>query len=87
MHTIKRLRLQIDKIDETIIKNLAKRDKMVIRIGKLKNKSAKKILDTDREHYLMHLYEKLSEEFALKPSYVKRLFKIIITHSRKLQRY
>ncbi len=87
MQTIRHLRLQIDKIDKNIIKNLAKRDKIVISIGKLKNKSSKKILDTDREHYLMHLYEKLSEDFSLKPSYVKRLFKIIITHSRKLQRY
>jgi chorismate mutase len=86
MQTIRRLRLKIDKIDENIIKNLAKRDKIVIRIGKLKNKSSKKIVDTNREDYLMHLYDKLSEDFALKPSYVKRLFKMIITHSRKLQR-
>lgn len=86
MQTIKRLRSQIDRIDENIIKNLAKREKMVIRIGQLKSKSSKKIIDTDREHYLMHLYEKLSLAYALKPSYVKRLFKIIITNSRKLQR-
>lgn len=85
MPTIKALREKIDQIDAAIIKKLAKRHHLAKQIGQLKAKSRKKVLDAKREQQLMHYYEMLSVDYALHPAYVKRLFKIIIAHSRNAQ--
>lgn len=86
MLTIKQLRKKIDAIDLAIIKKLSARQKISIKIGKIKNQSRKKVIDDKREIKLMHLYEKLSNKYQLQEDFIKRLFKIIITHSRKAQK-
>jgi|HubBroStandDraft_4_1064222.scaffolds.fasta_scaffold768008_2 chorismate mutase len=86
MLTIKQLRKKIDAIDSSIIKKLSVRQKLSIRIGKLKSKSGKKVFDAKREIKLMHLYEALSNQYQLEEDYIKRLFKIIINNSRKMQK-
>jgi chorismate mutase len=84
--TIKQLRKKIDAIDASIIKKLSARQKLSIKIGKLKNKSGNKIIDAKREVQLMHMYETLSNKYQLQEDYIKRLFKIIISTSRKVQK-
>ncbi|OGT46991.1 MAG: chorismate mutase [Gammaproteobacteria bacterium RIFCSPHIGHO2_12_FULL_41_15] len=86
MATIKQLREKIEVIDSAIIKKIAIRQKLSKQIGQLKNKAGKEILDNKREEALMHLYENLSAQYQLQESFIKRIFKIIITHSRRLQR-
>ncbi len=86
MLTIKQLRKKIDNIDSAIIKKLSTRQKLSMKIGKLKNISGKKVFDAKREIKLMHLYETLSSKYQLEEDYIKRLFKIIINNSRKMQK-
>ncbi len=86
MLTIKQLRKKIDAIDSSIIKKLSDRQKLSIKIGKLKNKTGNKVLDVKREMKLMRLYESLSHKYQVQENYIKRLFKIIIHHSRKIQK-
>lgn len=86
MLTIKQLRKKIDAIDSSIIKKLSARQKLSIKIGKLKNKSGDKIIDAKREIKLMHLYETLSHKYHLQEAFVKRVFKIIINNSRNMQK-
>jgi len=85
MLTIKQLRKKIDAIDLAIIKKLSARQKISIKIGKLKIKGGDNIIDVKREMKLMHLYETLSNKYQLQQNYIKRLFKIIIINSRKMQ--
>lgn len=86
MLTIKQLRKKIDDIDSAIIKKLSARQKLSIKIGKLKNKSGQKVIDVKREIKLMHLYKNLSNKYQLQEDFVKRLFTLIIKNSRKVQK-
>ena len=86
MLTIKQLREKIKKTDADIIKKLAMREKLARKIGKLKIKSGKKVIDLAREKELMRYYKKLSIQYQLQPSFVIWLFKSIISQSRKVQK-
>lgn len=86
MLTIKQLRKKIDEIDSSIIKKLSARQKLSIKIGQLKNKTGHKVIDVKREIKLMHLYETLCNKYQLQEDFVKRIFKIIINNSRKMQK-
>ncbi|HEX4045621.1 MAG TPA: chorismate mutase [Gammaproteobacteria bacterium] len=85
MSTLIQLRNKIDKIDAAIIKKLAQRNKIAQKIGKLKAQSGKKVLDNKREQQLMRYHESLCEQYQLSAVFVKRLFKMIIAYSRRLQ--
>jgi chorismate mutase len=86
MLTIKKLRAKIDKIDADIIKKLSQRKTLSVKIGKLKSSFDGKIIDREREKKLIIRYEKLCAEYQLQPALVKKLFKIILADSRKLQK-
>lgn len=85
MITIEELRDRIDKIDAEIIKKLSKRQKTSVKIGKLKSKQDKAVVDKDREQELFRRYERLCCENNLNPTLIKRVFKLIIANSRSLQ--
>lgn len=86
MLTIKQLRDKIDKIDADIIKKLSQRKSLSIKIGKIKSKLDIRVVDNKREKQLMRYYEKLCSEFNLQSSFVKKLFEIIISNSKELQK-
>lgn len=86
MITIKQLRDKIDKIDTDIIKKLSQRKILSLKIGKIKSKFEKKVIDNKREEKLILRYEKLCSEYKLQPTFIKKLFKIIIANSRELQK-
>jgi chorismate mutase len=86
MKTLNELRDDIEKIDAQIIKKLAQREKKVQQIGLLKKASGSKIKDATREKKLMRLYEKLSEQYGLSEVWVKRIFRLVILHSRRVQK-
>lgn len=79
------LRKEIDKIDATIIKALAKRQRIAHCIGQYKAKSSLKITNKKRELALMRRYKKLSEQYQLRTTYIISLFKKIIFESKRVQ--
>lgn len=86
MESLKQLRERINKTDADIIKKLAMRQRLIIRIGQLKAQSGKPVLNPKREAKLMKYYESLCEQYQLDPMFVKRLFNMVFAHSRKIQR-
>jgi chorismate mutase len=86
MPTISELRQRIDKIDSQIIKKLSQRKKISIQIGKIKSQAGKNIFDSKREEKMFLHFEKLSIQYNLNFNMVKKLFKMIISNSRKLQK-
>lgn len=86
MQTIKQLRDKINKIDADIVKKLAQRKALSIKIGKAKAKSNLKIIDIKREKLLNDRYDKLSSKHQLQSLFIKKIFKIIVKNSRGLQK-
>lgn len=86
MSTIEQLREQIEQADTVIIEALSKRQELSKQIGQLKSNHGREIVDLTREKKLFEFYEDLSERHHLQQTFVKRLFKLIIAHSRKVQK-
>ncbi|MBS0349590.1 MAG: chorismate mutase [Proteobacteria bacterium] len=86
MEEIKKLRERINKIDQAIIQKLATREKIVRKIGLFKAAKKKDIQDVAREKKLLHFYNKLCKQYQLDQVYVNQIFKLIISHSKKLQK-
>lgn len=86
MNRIENLRMKINIIDADLIKNLAERKKLVIKIGELKAKIGTQVLDPEREQTLMKLYKTLAERHNLDVIFIEDLFKLIHTYSRDLQK-
>ncbi|MCW8398621.1 chorismate mutase [Legionella sp. PATHC038] len=86
MPTLEELRKQIEQTDACIIEILAKRQELSKQIGALKSQEGKKVLDRSREKQLFEYYEHLSKQYHLQEEFINRLFKIIISNSRKVQK-
>jgi len=84
--SIKKLREKIDKIDAAIIKKIAQRNLISKKIGRLKSTLTMKVMDKTREKQLMMYHHELCVEYQLDPALIHRLFKLIITNSRRLQK-
>jgi len=86
MSTIEQLRKKIEQADTVIIETLAKRQELSKQIGQLKSNHGRDVIDLAREKKLFEFYEDLSERYHLQQTFVKRLFKLIIAYSRKVQK-
>jgi chorismate mutase len=78
-------RKKVDKINIKILKLLAKRLKITKKIGEYKKANNIKIFNSNREKEIYQTLEKQAEKYNLDKHYVKKVFKIIIKHSRKNQ--
>lgn len=86
MNELENLREHIQAIDKTIIEQLAHRQSIVKEIGRLKAKLGKDILDIEREQALMQYHHQLSLTFALDPTFIERIFEIIMLESKQQQK-
>lgn len=86
MESINIFRKQIQKLDGEIIKRLARRMKLSQKIGKIKKRQRKPVLDAPQEKKLLNYHLKLAASRQLEKKLVERLFKLIINHSKKLQK-
>lgn len=86
MDTLEELRKQIEVTDACIIEILAKRQELSKQIGALKSKEGKKIVDRSREKQLFSYYEQLCQQYHLPEEFIHRLFRLIISNSRKVQK-
>ncbi|WP_343189819.1 prephenate dehydratase domain-containing protein [Buchnera aphidicola (Astegopteryx bambusae)] len=79
-------RNKIDKLDNKIIKLLFKRNYISKEIAKTKIILKKDIKDKNREkEILLNIYKK-SKKYNISKKYIKKIFKIIINHSIKMQK-
>lgn len=86
MEKLKKLREEIEKIDTAIIEKLANRQKLVKEIGRLKLEFGLSVLDSERETQLLDRYQSLSKEYELDPVFVQKLFEVVFSYSRSLQK-
>jgi len=84
--SIEQLRKEIEQIDMSIIEKLAQREKLSKQIGQIKLQEGVTIIDVSREKKLFELYEHWCEQYQLSKEFVYNVFKLIITHSREIQR-
>lgn len=84
--TIEQLRKKIEQTDASIIEKLAEREELSKQIGRSKLRKGTDIIDPLREKELFEFYGNLCEKYKLPHTFVKRLFKTIITRSRKVQK-
>lgn len=82
---LKNIRTEIDKIDEQIIKLMAKRfyNSRLAKVNKLA--AGLNIKDKKREHEIIDKFENLARENSLSVIFVKRLYKVIFDESLRLQ--
>jgi len=86
MKTIEQLREDIERTDAKIIETLVERCELSKQIGRLKLDEGMDIIDRSQEKKLFKLYEALCEKHKLQQFFVKQVFKIIIAHSRRVQK-
>ena len=79
---LKEIRIKIDKIDTEILTLLEKRFKLAMATKKLK----KQITDKNREKEVIESVLKRSEELrSLEPKFIQKIFKSIISESKRIQ--
>jgi len=86
MENLKSLRKKIDRIDAAIIKKLSARQQISEKIGRLKIALGKPVKDFPREAAQKQQYAQLCLNYQVDFALVNRLFKLIISHSRNLQK-
>lgn len=85
MHDLQQLRDQIDRLDDELIALLAQRQAIVRAVAEYKVTHGLQVHDAAREHYLHDLHQQLSVKHGVSFSFLKSLFAMIITESKRLQ--
>jgi chorismate mutase / prephenate dehydratase len=82
---LEEIRKAIDSLDETIVKALGERQRIVRRVltGKLEQSAS--IRDHDREEVLLEKIRKIGAEEGMDPYFLEQLFREIIQHSVRYQ--
>ena len=85
MDKLSKYRKQVDKINLSIIKLIAKRIKISVKIGKYKKSKGIKIFDKKREKQVFAKLKKDAVKNKLDSKIISNIFKEIIRYSRKVQ--
>lgn len=79
------LREAIDKIDEEILICIARRKRIVSKIGKIKKDLQLPIRQADRERELLDRLKKIGDELSLSEELIRSIWSSILEDSRKMQ--
>lgn len=82
MPEIEKLRAEIDAIHAELVKLLNRRLSVAHQIWKIKKAEQKPFFDETREELILQKITKLSSEDALKQSFLRNVFKTILSESR-----
>jgi len=83
---LKEYRKNIDRIDKQIIGLLKKRFEISKKIGEYKKQNNLPVKNKKREKQLIEKRIKSLEKTSLKPGFIKKIFKLILKESRKIQK-
>lgn len=83
--SLKEIRKTIDRLDETIVKALGERQKIVQQVIKGKLEHSDDIRDPEREEKLLEKIRKKAPEAGMDPYFLEQLFREIIQHSVRYQ--
>lgn len=79
---LKSFRKQIDKIDEQLVRLLARRKKMVLDLWKWKKKNKILLPDPKREKNIIIRAKKLAKSLGLNSNAIEKLFRQIIKSNK-----
>lgn len=82
---LKKIRKEIDQIDDNIIRLLDKRFGLAVLAGKAKFAKGKPLLDKRREAAVIKRMLTKGQKINLDPLFIRDLFALIIDESKKLQ--
>ena len=83
---LKKLREQIDSIDDEIVSLLSKRMEIVKEVGKLKKEHKIEPLDVKRLEEVLYTKKKKAKLLGISQKFVEKLYKIIHEHSVHTQK-
>lgn len=86
MENIELLRQDIAKIDQEILKLIARRQAFVSDIAFQKKARQREIIDLAQEQKQYDQYQQWAHELYLSPAWVNQLFALIIAYSRETQK-
>jgi chorismate mutase len=86
MSTLDEIRLDIDRVDEVLVRLLNERARCVCEIGRLKKEGGIEIYQPDREKDVLNHVRAIATEGPLGPDAIARLFERIIDEARRLER-
>lgn len=75
---IQPFRLEIDQINEEIIKKISQRKEAALAIGEIKKKYGKPVIDKAREKAILERIREKAQNNGLEPDALERVFKEII---------
>ena len=81
------LRDQIETIDEKIIDLIATRLEIADELAKAKKHASQSYWNEDKEHEVVHRYQKLCEEVGLSSSEATQIAEVILKISKERQRH
>jgi chorismate mutase len=83
---LREIRRQIDQIDDKLLKLIDKRCRLSQDVGKIKQAGRIEIIDAEREADIMRKLEQMSEELDLNLNFIKRLWRLLLDQSYRLQK-
>jgi chorismate mutase len=82
---LQRIRAGIDSVDDEIVRQLARRRKLVIGLARHKKVLDLPIYDRKREEALVARVKKWGAAHDLNPEFVEVLFRLIVMNSKEVQ--
>jgi len=86
MNPLEKHRKKINKIDSQILKLISDRQKTVKKIKAYKKKNKLPITDKSREKIAFKQLGKKAKEYKLDNEHVGDIYKVMLKHSKKLQK-
>ncbi|MGQ9478516.1 MAG: prephenate dehydratase [Thermoproteota archaeon] len=85
MNRIRELRRRIDRVDEEIVRLIARRIELTREIGREKRRRGLPVVDEERERQVYRHVASQAKKTGIDQSVVERVFETIITYDKRLQ--
>ena len=82
---VNRVRMNIDMIDRDLVRLLARRHLMVMRVGRIKAERGMPVHVPEREEELLAVVRQEAERHGLVPVEVEKIFELILEQARNTQ--
>lgn len=83
--TIEKNRKELDKITKELVRLVARRNKLVMGVGKAKKKMKIKVTDNRRENIVLKKARSYSRKAKVDSKLMEKIMKLLVRHAKKLQ--
>lgn len=86
MKDLKELRAHLDRLDTALVRILAERMSLILKVAEYKKANNVPRYQPEREKEIIRLKRELAEELGLSPNLVETLYKEIIKDAHRIER-